>query len=267
MKISIAVSGKAPAAYPAIYKTSLFENVCKAHDLGYDGIEWHLRRPEQREIEAMQQLLATLNFKVNALGTGMACLYDGLTLMDPVPAVRIQAIERLKEFIDMAAALDCMVIIGSMKGKIPVGAAPDVFEKYCIDSLKPVLEYAENRRVTVVLEVINRYESNFLNTIEQMDSFIGKLDYPALKSHIDTFHMNIEEADLYQSIIAGRKHLGHVHFADSNRYWPGAGHLDFKQVMNALREINYQEWIAVECHAKSDPDLAAQQAVQYIHSI
>jgi sugar phosphate isomerase/epimerase len=267
MKISIAIANEAPAAYPAIYKKDLFETVRKIIEFGYDGIEWHLRRPCISETVKMEKLCNSLGMAVNAIGTGMACLYDGFTLMHDDPEVRQKAVERLKEFVDMAATLGSTVIIGSMKGKIPPGGDRDTYVRYCIDSLKAVLDYAGGKAVPVVMEVLNRYETNFLNTVEQMDEFVTKAGYTLLKVHIDTFHMNIEEADMYESIIKSGNTLGHVHFADSNRYHPGAGHIDFKSVMRALKEINYQGWIGVECMVRDNADTDSRKAVEFIRSI
>jgi sugar phosphate isomerase/epimerase len=267
MKISIAIAPGAPEGYPAIYKKDLRENVRKAKDFGYDGLEWHLRRPDSRETEEMQKLFDSLDMQVNAVGTGMSCLYDGLTLMHPDEEVRSQAVSRLKEFVDMAQTLQSTVIIGSMKGKVPPDGDQDVYREYCAESLKGILEYAGNKNVPVVLEVLNRYETNFLNTAQQMDQFIKSIGSKLLKTHIDTFHMNIEEADLYESILRCRDTLGHIHFADSNRYRPGAGHLDFKAVMRGLKEAGYVSWIGLECHAGAEPDADAQQALEYIRSI
>lgn len=179
----------------------------------------------------------------------------------------MQAVVRLREFIDMAADLGCTVIIGSMKGRIAAEEDREVYVKYCFDSLKAVLDYAGMKNVPVVLEVLNRYETNFLNTADQMNSFLEQAGSPLLKAHIDTFHMNIEEANLYESILKCRRTLGHVHFADSNRYHPGAGHIDFKSVIQALRDIDYEGWIAIECLSNIDPDTSAQRAVKYLNEV
>ena len=266
MKIALAMADTAPGGYPAIYKKNIYEAAQKAHDMGYDGIEWHLRRPDTAETEKMQTLLQKLGMQVDGLGTGMACLYDGLMLMHPEKDVRTKAVERLKEFTDMAAALSCMVVIGSIKGKIPPDVDKNTYEGYLMEGLDAVLDYAVKKNVTYLLEALNRYETNFLNTAAQTDAFVRKAGSPLLKTHIDTFHMNIEEADLYQSIVSC-KTLGHVHFADSNRYYPGSGHIDFTQVAQGLKDAGYTGWIAVECLAQEDADAEAQKAVDFIRAL
>jgi sugar phosphate isomerase/epimerase len=267
MKIALAMADAAPGGYPAIYKKNIFEAAQKAHDMGYDGIEWHLRRPDAADIEKMQTLLQKLNMQVDGLGTGMACLYDGLMLMHPEKDVRKAAVARLREFTDMAAALSCMVVIGSIKGKIPPDADRNTYEGYLMEGLDQVLDYAAKRNVTYLLEALNRYETNILNTAEQTDVFIRKVRSPFLKTHIDTFHMNIEEADLYQSIMKCKETLGHVHFADSSRYYPGSGHIDFTKVAQGLKDAGYAGWIAVECLMQTDAEAEAKKAIDFIRKL
>jgi sugar phosphate isomerase/epimerase len=266
MKYSIAIAPQASAGYPAIYREDLFESVKKARGLGYAGIEWHLRRPDMHEAEKLKRLSEDLRMPVTSIGTGLSCVIDGLTLMHTDREVRIQAVERLKEFIDLGRMLESVIIIGSMKGKIPTDGDTAKFRTYLAESLDAVLDCAEQKAVTVVLEVLNRYESNLLNTCGQMQDFVQQIKSLRLKTHIDTFHMNIEEADNIKSIETCRDTLGHVHFSDSNRCCPGTGHIDFKPIVQKLGEIDYTGCIAVECLSFPDPDTAAKRAIAYLSS-
>jgi len=237
MKYSIAIAASAPEAYPAIYKGDMRESIRKARGYGYNGIEWHLRKPDPAETEEIGQYCETERMAVSAIGTGMGCVLDGLALAHADADVRMRAVERLKEFIDMARALNSLVIIGSMKGKLPPWEEKQKYLGYLSDGRKEVMDYAEKRETGVVLEVINRYETNLLVNIDQMGEYVQSIGSKRLKLHIDTFHMNIEEADMAESIVKCGGMLGHVHFADSNRWYPGAGHIDFRAVVNALKKI------------------------------
>jgi 5-keto-L-gluconate epimerase len=266
MKYSIAIAPQALDGYPAIYRDDLFENVKKAYRFGYAGIEWHLRRPDLREAEKLKRLSEDLRMPVTSIGTGLSCVIDGLTLMHTDREVRIQAVERLKEFIDLGRMLESVMIVGSMKGKIPADEKAEKYRTYLAESLDEILDCAEQKGVTVVLEVLNRYETNLLNTCEQMHEFVQQMKSPRLKTHIDTFHMNIEETDIIKSIEICRDTLGHVHFSDSNRCFPGAGHIDFKPIVQKLGEIGYPGCIAVECLPFPDPDTAAKRAIAHLSS-
>ena len=263
-KYSIAIGSYAPVGYPAIYKTSdILENIQKAHDLGYAGIEWHLREPNPVDIVQVAKVCNALNMPVTSIGTGMAYAYDGLSLMHPEPDVRTQAVRRLKKFIDMGADLGSTIIIGSMKGRVPVDGDAAAYKAYLKGNLQMVIAYAERKRVTVVLEVLNRYESNLLNTAAQMDAFIKGIGSDLLKTHLDTFHMNIEEFDIGDS-IRNCSTLGHMHYADSNRRYPGAGHIDFVQIEQALKDRGYEGVVGVECLPCPEPDTAAKKTIEHL---
>lgn len=267
MKYSIAIAASAPESYPAIYKGDMRESIRKAREYGYSGIEWHLRKSDPAETEEIGRYCEAVQMAVSAIGTGMGCVFDGLTLAHADQEVRVRAVERLKEFIDMARVLNSLVIIGSMKGKLPPGEEKQKYLGYLSDGLKEVMDYAEKRETGVVLEVINRYETNLLTTIDQMQEYVQSIGSQRLKMHIDTFHMNIEEADMEESIEKCGEMLGHVHFADSNRWYPGAGHIDFCAVVNALKKIGYQGDIGIECMPFPEPDVAAKKAIEYLLSV
>jgi sugar phosphate isomerase/epimerase len=263
----IAIGSYAPAGYPAIYKTEdILENIRKAHNFGYAGIEWHLKAPNNGDIIRVTKLCESLDMPITSIGTGMACAYDGLSLMHTDSEVRMQTVVRLKEFIDMGAQLGSIVIIGSIKGSIPVGGVKEIYEAYLNDNLKIVMDYAEKKNVQVVLEVLNRYECNLLNTAEQMNEFIEKFGSSLLKTHLDTFHMNIEEPNMCES-ISNCKTLGHIHFADSNRMYPGAGHIDFSRIEHELKRKGFQGNIAIECLPYPEPDVAAKKTIEYLKCV
>jgi sugar phosphate isomerase/epimerase len=84
---------------------------------------------------------------------------------------------------------------------------------------------------------------------------------------LDTFHMNIEEAVMEESIRKCSEHIFHFHVADSNRKYPGAGHLDFRSILNALKSTGYCEWISGELMPLPDPDFAAQHSIAFLRNI
>ena len=88
-----------------------------------------------------------------------------------------------------------------------------------------------------------------------------------IKILIDTFHMNIEETNLEKSISMCGNKLGHVHLADSNRRHPGAGHLNFKSIINKLHQVRYGEFAAFECLPYPDAITAATRGLEYIKMI
>ena len=83
---------------------------------------------------------------------------------------------------------------------------------------------------------------------------------------LDTFHMNIEEPSVIESIKAARDRLFHFHVADSNRWYPGAGHIDFKSILETLESIGYSRFVSAEILPYPDPDTAAQKTISSMRS-
>lgn len=83
----------------------------------------------------------------------------------------------------------------------------------------------------------------------------------------DTFHMNIEEQSIYDAIKNARRYLAHFHLADNNRLAPGQGHLDFKKIIKALKEIGYKGFVSAEILPKPDQYTAAKLAIEHIKSL
>jgi sugar phosphate isomerase/epimerase len=119
-------------------------------------------------------------------------------------------------------------------------------------------------KVVLLIEPVNRYETNVINTVEEGLELIRSIDSKQLKLLPDTFHMNIEERSIEDSIIKAGDDLGYIHFADSNRLAAGLGHLDFSSIVGALKKISFDGPIGVEVLPKPDDHAAAKQAIQFI---
>jgi sugar phosphate isomerase/epimerase len=78
----------------------------------------------------------------------------------------------------------------------------------------------------------------------------------------DLFHMNIEESDIAAALRAGGRHIGHVHFVDSNRRPAGCGHIDFRPIAEALRALGYDRYASAEALPYPDPDEAARRTIE-----
>ena len=125
-------------------------------------------------------------------------------------------------------------------------------------------EHARQYQVPLIFEPLNRYETNMANTIEGGVHLLQKLSTRNVVLLADLFHMNIEEANLADALRAGRGHVGHVHFVDSNRRPAGHGHTDFRAVAVTLREMNYTGYLSAEALPWPDPDAAARLAMDGI---
>jgi len=115
--------------------------------------------------------------------------------------------------------------------------------------------------------MINRYEVNWLNSVSEGISFLKKVKRENVLLHIDTFHMNIEDPSFKESIIDAKNLIGYVHIADSNRWVPGYGHINFPEIISALEEINYQGFLSLEAFPLPDPDTAAKKGIENVRKL
>jgi sugar phosphate isomerase/epimerase len=232
-----------------------------AGQLGYDAIEIFPPGPEALEVKGIQALVNENNLKVAAVGTGAGWVKHKLHLCLPEASLRRKACDFIRSIIDVAGALGAPAIIGSMQGR-----AGEVVREEAIGQVAEALdelgEHAKQYGVPLIYEPLNRYETHIANTVEAGVGLLKKLSTKNVVLLADLFHMNIEEADIAAALTAGGKHIGHVHFVDSNRRPAGCGHLDFAPIVAALKEIGYTGYVSAEAFPYPDPDQCAQLTMQ-----
>jgi sugar phosphate isomerase/epimerase len=263
MKTSISIIDVGTPQMPFVLRGDYKDSIQTASSLGFDAVEMHIRNPEKIDVDQIREYCASANIKVSSIGTGLSYGLDGLSFMSSDEENRRTAVNRMIKYIWIAKELDAVIIIGLMKGLISEEGY-DICINRLKESLCECLAQAEINKVTIVLEVINRYESNFLTKIEETTCFVKAFDSKYLKVHIDTYHMNIEEPDLCESIRKCKGLLGHVHIADSDRMYPGHAHIPFDKLFKTLKEIGYDRYLAVECLALPDPLECAKKSAVFL---
>jgi len=260
MKFSIVLSTQ-PSSFSALaYKGNLAGNIAKIKQLGYDGVELAVRNPDQLDFDFLASILKEHNLPVPALGTGQAYGEEKLSFTDPRNEIREQAIARIKSQAMLAAKLNAMVIIGLVRGKQEGNVSTETAERWLIDALRECASLNED--IKFAIEPINRYETNLINTVQSGLALLEKVGMKNVGLLLDTFHMNIEEQSLTESIRLAQKSLFHFHVADSNRWYPGAGHIDFRSVLATLDEINYSGFVSAEILPMPDSDSAAKRTIE-----
>ncbi len=265
MELSIVLSTQ-PASFSALaYKGGLTENIKKIKNFGYDGVELAVRDPDLLNIDDLLSVLAQQNLPVPAIGTGQAYGEEKLSFTDPDKNVRRSAINRIKSHINLAAKLNALVIIGLVRGKKSSDISTELTDQYLLEAFQECA--AENMAVKIAIEPINRYETDLLNTVKSTLDFLDKVQMDNVGLLLDSFHMNIEEPSIYESIISAKQSLFHFHVADSNRWYPGAGHLKFKKIIETLDTISYTGFISAEILPLPEPDIAAQKTIENIREL
>lgn len=255
--LSMTLVQKRGEGAPFLYGGDLAQGVELAARYGFDGVELHVRAPEEFEIARLTPVLQKTGLRVFALGTGRAYVDDGLSLIDP--ATSEEALRRLKGFIDTAGALGAKVIIGCLRGNVPRCEETEHCLRLLGGAMREADEYAAQSGVTLLLEPINRYENNYLCSLYDAAKFIRESGLTCTGILADTFHMNIEERDPARAMRDNAPWIRYVHAADSNRLYPGGGHTNFPVLLQVLKQSGYAGEISAECLPLPDDETAATQ--------
>ncbi len=262
MKLSFVISTQ-PTRFQAVtFSPDLEANVARLARLGYDGVELAVREPALLDLPGVKRVLDKYGLTVPAIGTGQAWGEEHLSFTDPDAGVRQRAIERIQSHIPLARELGAIVILGLIRGQVQAGVPETQAHTWLVDALKRLATQARAAGVRFVLEPINRYETNLLNDVATTLALVDETGMDNIGVLFDTFHSNIEEPALEASLRACGPHLFHVHVADSNRWAPGMGHVDFGSVVATLRDVRYTGWVSAEILPKPDIVAAQEQTIK-----
>jgi sugar phosphate isomerase/epimerase len=129
-----------------------------------------------------------------------------------------------------------------------------------------VITYAAEQGVKITMEPINRYETDFIFSAADGMRLVEGLDCENFGLMLDLFHMNIEDVSIEEGLRQAGDRLWHVHIADSNRRYPGNGHLDFDSTFATLNDMRYAGYISAELLPLPDPDVAAQKTIEFLQA-
>jgi sugar phosphate isomerase/epimerase len=264
MKLAIVLSTQATKFDGVAFAGDLKGNIAKIAGWGYDGVELTIRDPKLVDADALVRVAQAHGLAVPAIGTGQAWNDEGLSYTDPDPAVRAAAIERTKSHIPLAARFRAAIIIGLLRGVVKPGVDHAQAMDWLVQALQECCSAAEPHGVRIALEPLNRYETSLIVDVADGLDLIQRIGADNMGLLLDTYHMNIEEPVIEDSVHAAGERIFHFHVADSNRWYPGAGHLNFQSILNALFETGYQGYVSGEFMPMPDPETAAKRAITYL---
>ncbi|MCQ8127771.1 sugar phosphate isomerase/epimerase family protein [Methylomonas rivi] len=223
---------------------------------GYDYIEIALLDPWKVDTALTKDLLQEFNLRAHA-SLGLSPATD---VTSTEPAIVAKGDELLRKATDVLQAIGgtelCGVIYCAL-GKYP-GPASRQNRANSVAAMRRLADYAGEKGININLEVVNRYETNIMNTGLEGLAFLNEVDRPNAYLHLDTYHMNIEEDGMEKSVLAAKDRLGYVHIGESHRGYLGTGNVDFDSFFAALKKIDFQGPITFESFSSEvvDPNLS-----------
>ena len=263
IKLSVAIAGKHALPSAFVVFRGFEESIVKAADIGYDGVELALKSADEINPGQLSGILSRTDMEISCISTGQVFADTGLMFTDPDKEKRAEVTMIFKEMIDLAAEFGQLVNIGRVRGRIG-SDGQQTAEKRFIDIARELCEYAQPEKVTLILEPVNRYEINFINSVSEGVELMKKVDMPNMKLMPDVFHMNIEDVAIGSELEKNIDFVKYIHLADSNRLAPGQGHTDFTDIFLHLKRAGYNGWVSIEILPEPDPDRAARQAAEYL---
>lgn len=232
----------------------------KVADLGFDGVEIPIFDPKNVDIKATKSALKSAGITA----TCCAILGDDRDIISDDPAIRENAKKYMKDCIKISADINSPIFCGplySAVGKLVGRSRTDEEWDRAVSGLSEVAKFAGENGVTLAVEPLNRFETYFINVAKDVVKLIEDVNHPNLRVHLDTFHMNIEEKNLYKAIKHSGKYLAHMHCCENDRGTPGSGNVDWKGVFQALHELNYDKWIIIESFVPAIEAIAKAAAI------
>jgi len=243
---------------------TLREKYDAARRYGFDALELSERPAFDEARTAIREKIP-----VTAIAGG----YRGW-LIDPDKEQFWRAREDIGQLLDLAGELSTGVVVVPIWGRtrhlpgIATGRPADLDAALFADGLLALKDRAERAGSRIFIEPLNRYQNDVCVTIADALRFARPINSPAVLVAADTFHMNIEEADMAASLADAGEKLGYVQMADSQRFEPGAGHIDFSSIFSALAGMGYQGDIGIECSSLSgDPEIVLPRTAALVRDL
>lgn len=245
-----------------------FEYVSRlAADTGFEALQMTVLDPAKIDIKDTKDILDKYGLKVSSIATGTSYSIDGLSIGSGDELIRLRAVNRMKEYIDVATQLDkAFVIIGAIRGLTTDANSKEQFQKQLNRSIGQILDYASKKDITIIFEHMNKSIADTYLTVNDVADYIRKFSSPHLKLQLDSFHLNLEGEDVYSAIVNNDDILAQFDISDNNRMAPDGNHYDFRPIIMALREINYDKYLVFE-YRSSPPSKSALEGLKYIQGL
>lgn len=211
--------------------------------LGYTHLEIQ-GAPEMYDNQQVKELLD--KYGIQCWGS-VTLMLEERNLLAKNPDQRKRSVEYVLDLAQMVKDLGGKVIslVPATVGKIVPDARPEEEWEWAVEGVKEIYAFTEANGLTIGIEPINRFETYFINRGDQALALAEAVG-PNCGVCLDTFHMNIEEVDMFATMKRIGSRLVNFHVADNNRMAPGMGKLDWNRIMKTLAEIGYDKVLSVE---------------------
>jgi D-psicose/D-tagatose/L-ribulose 3-epimerase len=225
--------------------------------MGFDILEIAVENPELLDIPAIKTSLQKND--LDGIICGVFGSDRNLCSFDPM--VRENARKYIRWMIDAAAEIGSPTVCGPMYSSVGKDHLEDSQARkkewnLAVEELRGMADYAEVKGIKLALELLNRFETDMLNTVKQGMNFIDETGCDNIGFHLDTFHMHLEEKSSPEAIrLAGNK-IFHFHACENDRGIPGTGQVHWQEIGAALKSVYYQGPVVIESFTAEVKEIA-----------
>lgn len=230
----------------------------KIAEMGFDAVEIAVEDPALIDVKTVGNILKSCGLKALVCGA----FGPSRDLTSDNPSVHQNCFDYIDACFQICEGLQVEFLGGPMYSA--VGKArmlpPEQRKKewnLAVTSLRKVCLMAETRNLKIALEPLNRFESDLVNTAEDVVRLVADIGHPAAHIMLDGFHMNIEERDLEKAIVCAGDKLIHVQVAENYRGTPGTGQTQWISFRKGLEAINYGGTVTIESFTPDNKELAS----------
>jgi D-psicose/D-tagatose/L-ribulose 3-epimerase len=230
--------------------------------LGFDWLEVPIEALDDLDFKQGAEILRENNLSVSVC----AAMGPDRDLIHPDADIRENGMDYLRQCIEATKTLGGTNLVGPLYSAVgrtwqstPEERARDL--DLLVDNLSALSNYAGDRGVVLCVEPLNRFETSFMNLAEQVIEVVDRVDHPACQIMLDTFHMNIEEKSLGNAIRAVGPRLKHLHSCENDRGAPGSGNVDWEDVKQAIKDIQYDGPVVIESFTPKVISIARAAAI------
>jgi len=232
----------------------------RVKEIGFDGIEIPVEDPSLLKVDEVKQQLDSYQLNCSSVCAVMSKERDPTSLEKDIQA---NSIKYLKFCVEFAEELGSDIVVGpiySAVGKV-LFEDKNLAWRTSVEVIREVAKYALDRGVYLGIEPLNRYETSLINLVSDALRFIEDVGVENVKLHFDTYHANIEEKSFSNAIKIAGNLLFHVHACENDRGTPGTGHIPWKEIAKALKDIGYNRWLVIETFQPGIKEIAVAASI------
>ena len=239
----------------------------QAKEAGYDCVQLTIRDRSDYSAEELRMLSAKYGVTISAMATGRIYSVDGYSMASSDEQTRQTCVERLCDLADFSASIGCpAIVIGAVRGRYADAPSENVYYQQFDKSLRALVEYCERIDVPVILEVIERAESEAYTDPAETLRYVESIHSPCLHMYLDTMHLYNEGIDIAEAIRMYGPHSWQIDISGENRTSPMDSAIDFSKVAEAIRASGFQGTLAFEM-PPSPPEGSARKSLEYIRQL